>query len=242
MLWEAWVAISKEVVTLGEVYHNIAKKSRTHGFPGGTCPTVGVGGHINGGGYGALGRKFGDNIIDARLVNVKGKILDRKSMGKDLFWAIRGGGGGSFGVIFSWKIKLVPIPQTVTIFTVNRNLEQGATELVHKWQTIAHKLPRELFIRVLIIVKANTTITALFQTLYLGKSKQLLKLMKQSFPELGIKSYDCAQDTNYTKVFQSKIGFCEGTDFEYWIERHLEATLRSKGAYDDLEPLLGKNK
>jgi len=33
-----------------------------------------------------------------------------KSMGEDLFWAIGGGGGASFGVIVAWKIKLVPVP------------------------------------------------------------------------------------------------------------------------------------
>ncbi|KAH1066655.1 hypothetical protein J1N35_031642 [Gossypium stocksii] len=49
-----------------------------------------------------------DNIFDARLVDVNSTILNRESMGEDLFWAIRGGGGGrgSFGVILSWKIKL----------------------------------------------------------------------------------------------------------------------------------------
>lgn len=54
-------------------------------------------------------RKYGlavDNIFDARLVDVNGTILNRESMGEDLFWDIRGGGGGSFGVILSWKIKL----------------------------------------------------------------------------------------------------------------------------------------
>ncbi|WRX15142.1 FAD linked oxidase [Theobroma cacao] len=91
----------------------IAEKSTTLAFPAGVCPTVGVGGHFSGGGYGMLMRKFGiaaDHIIDAHLVDVDGRILDRKSMGEDLFWAIRGGGGASFGVVVAWKVELVSVP------------------------------------------------------------------------------------------------------------------------------------
>mgnify|MGYP003702657561 CR=1 FL=1 len=100
----AWV---QSGASLGELYLNISQKSKTHAFPGGVCPSVGVGGHFIGAGYGNLMRKYGlsvDNIIDAQLVNVNGKILNRKSMGEDHFWAIRGG-GASFGGILSWKIK-----------------------------------------------------------------------------------------------------------------------------------------
>ena len=55
-------------------------------------------------------RKYGlavDNVLDAYLIDANGKIMDRDAMRKDLFWAIRGGYGASFGVILSWKIKLV---------------------------------------------------------------------------------------------------------------------------------------
>ena len=148
----AWVEAG---ATLGELYYTIDNQSNVHGFPGGVFPTVGTGGHISGGGYGNLMRKFGlstDNILDAQIVNVKGKTLNRQQVGEDLFCAIRGGGGGgggggSFGVILSWKIKLVPVPSTVTVFKVNRTIEEGATDVVLQWQEVIEKLDENLFIR-----------------------------------------------------------------------------------------------
>ncbi|KAK4486978.1 hypothetical protein RD792_006293 [Penstemon davidsonii] len=140
----AWIQTG---ATLGELYYTIAKTSTTLAFTAGVCPTVGVGGHFSGGGYNMMSRKHGlaiDNIIDAIVINANGKILDRDSMGDDIFWAIRGGGGTSFGIVVAFKVKLV----TVVVFNVARTLEQNATQLVHKWQYISDKIDENLLIRV----------------------------------------------------------------------------------------------
>ncbi|KAF3621385.1 putative pentatricopeptide repeat-containing protein, mitochondrial-like [Capsicum annuum] len=96
--------------------------------------------------------KFGltvDNVLDARLVDVNGRILDRKSMGEDVFWAIKGGGGASFGVILGFKIQLVRVPQIVTYFRVERFLDQNATDAIVQWQNVANKIDNHLFMRLL---------------------------------------------------------------------------------------------
>ncbi|URD75910.1 hypothetical protein MUK42_10347 [Musa troglodytarum] len=193
----AWVLAG---ATLGEVYYTIAQKNRTVGFSAGTCPTVGVGGHLSGGGLGTLSRKYGtaaDNIVDARLVDVNGRILDRQSMGEDYFWAIRGGGAASFGIVLSYKIELNYVPPIVTAFNVIRALKQDAAKLVTKWQQIGPNLDENLYMRVITLAKdddeaeGNRTIEAIFNSLYLGRCEELLTVMGSSFPELGFEAADC---------------------------------------------------
>ncbi|CAI0399697.1 unnamed protein product [Linum tenue] len=181
---------------LAEVYHSIASASRTLAFPAGLCPTVGLGGHISGGGYGTTLRKFGmaaDNIRDALLVDADGRVLDRAAMGEGVFWAIRGGGGNTYGIVVSWKLKLVRVPLRLSAFTVSRTASSDAemTKLVDRYQRVTDKLPDDLMILVMIgaVDQGNST----KQVMYLGGKERLLRVMNESFPELGLKEEDCKE-------------------------------------------------
>ncbi|KAL1205320.1 Berberine bridge enzyme-like 17 [Cardamine amara subsp. amara] len=220
---KAWVQAG---ATLGELYTKIAEASKTLAFPAGVCSTLGAGGHISGGGYGNLIRKYGisvDHVVDAQLVDVNGNILNRATMGEDLFWAIRGGGGASFGVILSWKINLVKVPKILTVFKVNKTLEQGATDVLYKWEFVSSKLPQELFLRAMPLIAdgakpGQKTIAVRFYAQFLGSANKLMAIINKNLPELGLKREDCYEMSwiNTTTFWQN---FPVGTPTSILLDR-----------------------
>jgi hypothetical protein len=91
--------------------------------PSGRCPTVGASGLVLGGGWGFSATHRGltcDSLLETDIVLADSRKVTAKSGGEtdDLFWALRGGGGGNFGVNTSFTFKLADVKDPVTIFNV----------------------------------------------------------------------------------------------------------------------------
>ncbi|KAF9974072.1 hypothetical protein BGZ73_002661, partial [Actinomortierella ambigua] len=87
----------------------------------GSCANVGIGGLALGGGVGMASRKYGmttHNIVGMKMIDAKGNILQVDAeTNSDLFWALRGAGGGSFGLVTEFQIQAYKAPPIVSTFT-----------------------------------------------------------------------------------------------------------------------------
>jgi FAD/FMN-containing dehydrogenase len=117
------------------VYAALANAGAT--IPAGSCPSVGVGGHALGGGMGLAGRAFGmtlDNIVELQVITADGCIRNvSRTVEPDLFWALRGAGGGNFGIVTQFKFKVHPLPRVASWFFMSWPWSQASNAL-GAWQ------------------------------------------------------------------------------------------------------------
>ena len=115
----------------------------------GRCPTVAVGGLVLGGGVGFSSRKLGltcDSLTEAEVVTAAGKRLRcSKRENADLFWALRGGGGGNFGVSTSFTFDTHPVDD-VAIYDVEWEWEDAAA-VFEAFQQVIERAPDEFSAR-----------------------------------------------------------------------------------------------
>jgi FAD/FMN-containing dehydrogenase len=145
----AGVRVDGEQVVVGggarlmEVYAGLADAGRA--LPAGSCPTVGVAGLTLGGGIGVLTRKYGltcDKLVSADVVTAAGEL--RTVAGDDdLFWALRGGGGGNFGIVTSFTFDTEPAPDVV-VFAL-RYPSGSAADVLGAWQEWVSTAPDDLW-------------------------------------------------------------------------------------------------
>jgi FAD/FMN-containing dehydrogenase len=130
---------------LKDVYAGLARAGRA--LPAGSCPTVGIAGLTLGGGIGVLARKYGltcDHLRSAQVVTGDGKLLTASASSEpDLFWALRGGGGGNFGVVTEFTFETDPAPD-LTVFSL-RFPAGSAAGVLGAWQQWIAAMPPELW-------------------------------------------------------------------------------------------------
>jgi FAD/FMN-containing dehydrogenase len=90
---------------------------------GGGCTTVGVAGLVQGGGFGSFSKGYGPaaaSLLEAEIVTADGAIRTVNAVREpDLFWALKGGGGGTFGVVTRLTLATHPLPETVGAVILN---------------------------------------------------------------------------------------------------------------------------
>jgi len=109
------VVIAQAGANWGDVYG--ALETYSYVAVGGCVPVVGIGGYILGGGYSMLSRANGglgcDKAVSFTMITADGGqvVTASSTCNNDLFWAMKGGGGGNFGILVDVTLKVVPSPK-----------------------------------------------------------------------------------------------------------------------------------
>jgi len=195
------IATVQAGIRVGVLVRMLAKEGILAPF--GDSSTVGIGGISTGGGITAIQRTAGvisDNILAATIVNAKGKILYvSENENPDLLWAIRGGGGGNFGIVVSYTFKVRPAPSRVGIFQIIWPWKQ-LDEVIDTWQRWAPSVDERLGTILEAFSKTNGLLRS--QGIFLGRKSELKKLIAP-LVDVG----------NPSKVFIDEVTLLEAIDF-----------------------------
>ena len=154
------------------------------GIPAGSCPTVGLAGLTQGGGIGVLTRAWGltcDNLLSAEVVTADGTVRtcdERRE--PELFWALRGGGGGNFGIVTSLTLRTRPVG-TLAIGFVTWPRSRAAG-VIRAWQSWAARAPDELWST----VHVDTGDELLVHAVQLGGAPALQSQLDQLAATIGV--------------------------------------------------------
>ncbi|MCC9306300.1 FAD-binding oxidoreductase [Kitasatospora sp. RB6PN24] len=192
-----------------EVYAGLAQAGRL--LPAGSCPTVGVAGLTQGGGIGVLTRKYGltcDRLSSARLVTADSKLrLASPDSEPQLYWALRGGGGGNFGVVtqFAFRTEAAP-PLTVFVLTFPPG---SAADTIGAWQSWAGAAPFELWSSCQIA--GGTPPTVKIVGCYVGDQKSLTPLIDQLVRAAGAQPTRLVESKDYLDAMKFMAGCASDT-------------------------------
>src|SRR5713226_7017883 len=138
-------AVTLGAGTIGmQAYDAVTTKGGKY-VQGGGCTTVGLAGLIQGGGFGSYSKHYGSaagNLLEAEVVTADGQIrIANACTNPDLFWALKGGGGGSFGVVSKLTLRVRELPEFCggAIFTVKATSDNAFRNLIRRFVSFYHE-------------------------------------------------------------------------------------------------------
>ncbi|MFC4055697.1 FAD-binding oxidoreductase [Actinomadura syzygii] len=137
---------------LEDVYRKLAAAKRC--LPAGSCFSVGIAGLALGGGLGVLQRSLGltcDRLVAAEIVTADAAVRTATAdQDPDLFWALRGGGGGNLGVVTKFTFSTVPAP-ALTVFVLKFPAGEVRTrKVLTAWQQWISAASRKMWASLII--------------------------------------------------------------------------------------------
>jgi len=133
--------VAQRAVTCGsgaiwmQAYDAVTTKADAY-VQGGGCTTVGVAGLVQSGGFGSFSKHYGTcaaGLLEAEVVTADGKIrIANACANPDLFWALKGGGGGTFGVVTKVTLRVHELPEYAggAIFRVKASSDDAFRRLL----------------------------------------------------------------------------------------------------------------
>jgi FAD/FMN-containing dehydrogenase len=121
-----------------QAYDAVTTKAGAY-VQGGGCTTVGVAGLIQSGGFGSFSKHYGTaaaGLLEAEVVTADGKVrIANACTNPDLFWALKGGGGGTFGVVSKLTLRVRDLPELAggADFTVKASSDDAYRRLIRQF-------------------------------------------------------------------------------------------------------------
>ena len=179
-------------------------------IPAGSCTSVGIGGLAQGGGIGIVDRAYGltcDTLVAAQVVLADGSLVECSAdQHPELFWALRGGGGGNFGVVTRFSFQT---HTTTDITTLEAYFDfANFVAVMAAWQAWPDSLPDSIWAQVIPAWGTGAVSPQLYLRAFcLGSQVDLAPHWQQFLAAAGAQPLWSSQSTNSYR--STMLGGCE---------------------------------
>ncbi|CAK9203171.1 unnamed protein product [Sphagnum troendelagicum] len=181
-------------------------------LPAGNCPTVGVAGHSLGGGWGFSSRQFGmvtDNILEAQVVIANGTLVTANAQqNSDLYFALRGAGATSFGIVTQFTFQVHDVSGPITRFDYSWTNQAQQFQAFKAFQIWGVNAVSEISASFYMDPSGNSNI----EGVYLGPQTSLAPLIETFVANIPTPASSDTVQTDWITLIVHNAGFPAGSN------------------------------